>query len=169
MDGVEILLRILHILFGTFWAGASFLFALVIIPQLRAFGPRVERPFWLGLLRSPVMVILPVAAFTTIGTGVAMGLRERWGHLDTFLDGGWGWAILVGFAATIAYVVLVSVIDEPNARTMKRLLNDVKRREPTGDEAEQLARANHRMMAVARAEAILMVVAVGAMAAARFV
>jgi uncharacterized membrane protein len=78
VDAVEVFLRILHIVFGTFWAGAALLFALVIVPLLlRTLGPSVERPFWLGLLRSPAMGLFPLAAFVTIGSGVAMGLRAR--------------------------------------------------------------------------------------------
>ena len=42
-----------------------------------------------------------VAAVVTIAAGVTLALRLRWGHLDTFLSTGWGWAILIGFISTI--------------------------------------------------------------------
>ncbi len=166
---MDIALRILHIIFGVFWAGAIFFVALVLLPMLRSSGPQMERSFWLSLLRSPVMIIIPLAALVTTGSGIAMALKQRWGYLDTFFTTGWGWAILISFVVTIAYLVVAFTVDDPNTKTMKKLLTDFEGREPNSDEAQQLARTNSRMMTVVWAEFVLMFVAVAAMAVARFV
>ncbi len=43
MNVEMVLLRLLHIVFGVFWAGSAVLFALIIEPRVKTLGPSVER------------------------------------------------------------------------------------------------------------------------------
>lgn len=166
---MELLLRIPHIVFGTFWAGTSFFIALVLLPLLRALGPKMERSFWSALFRSPAMVLLPISALVTAGTGIAIALRYRAGQLNVFFTTSWGWAILVSFIATIAYLVIAFTIDNANTAKMKRLFTSIEGRDPNTDEAKHLAQTSSRMTTIVWTEFGLMLLTVAAMAAARFI
>jgi hypothetical protein len=111
---------------------------------------------------------LLISGLVTIVAGVYMSLRLRWGRLDEFLDTGWGWAIFFGFVATVIAFTLgmtASVL----ARRLKRLGQDIEGRPPTPEEIGHLQSLSARLVFQARAAAVLLLIAVAAMASARFV
>ena len=65
MDEWMILLRIVHIGFGVFWAGTIFFFVLLLEPSLRGAGPAAG-PVMGGLIARGYLTILPAAAALTI-------------------------------------------------------------------------------------------------------
>lgn len=89
MDVEFVILRNLHIVFGVFWTGTAVFLATILEPRLRALGPAVQGPVMGSLMPALTPSMLGSAAIT-IGAGVALALRLRWGHLDTFFDTGWG-------------------------------------------------------------------------------
>ena len=168
MDGWQVILRLVHILLGTLWAGTTFSYVLFIEPQLRALGPSIERPVMSAFMKS-MLPAIPIAALVTIASGIALTLKMRWGHLDDFFITGWGWAMVVAFAGTVIYLVVAFAMDDPSVKGIEKLHNDIEGREPTPEESAELERLSARGRTAARTEAVLMVVVVGAMAAARFV
>ena len=98
MNEEFVILRILHIVSGVFWAGSAIFLATILEPRLRALGPAVQGP----LMRALIPVMVPAMLFSatiTIAAGITLALRLRWDDLDSFLNTGWGWAILIGFVA----------------------------------------------------------------------
>jgi hypothetical protein len=70
------------------------------------------------------------SASITIAAGTYLALRLRWGNLDNFLDTGWGWAILIGFVATMgAYASGITI--SVNGRRLVRLGESIEGRPPT--------------------------------------
>ena len=44
MDILAVVLRLLHIIFGIFWAGTAFFNVLILEPRLRRMGPAFQNP-----------------------------------------------------------------------------------------------------------------------------
>jgi hypothetical protein len=44
-----VILRLVHIVFGAFWAGAALFMAFVVMPRVQALGPQVAGPVFASL------------------------------------------------------------------------------------------------------------------------
>ena len=68
MNEEFIILRILHIIFGVFWAGSSIFVATILEPRLRALGPAIHGPVIKAIM--PIMSrVMLVSATITIAVG----------------------------------------------------------------------------------------------------
>ena len=167
MNVEMVILRLLHIVFGVFWAGSALFFAFILQPRLRNLGPAVQGPVMGALV--PVMgPALIGSAVVTIVAGVTLALRMRWGHLDTFLASGWGWAMLIGFVAAIG-ALSTGVTTIALANRMIGLGKNIEGRAPSPEEASELQRLAGRLPRLARSTAVMVLIAIGTMASARFV
>ncbi len=165
---MDIALRIIHIVFSVFWAGTVIFATLILIPQLRALGPAIERPTMKALLRitSPTMM---VSSLIVLGTGIAIALRMHGGSLDTFLTTGWGLAMFTGFIAVVIAVIIGFGVMAPAGFRMEKLGRSIEGRDPTPDEAQQLDRLNARVRIGDRINFVLILIALVAMPVSRFV
>jgi uncharacterized membrane protein len=162
-----VVLRLIHIVFGVFWAGSALFMAIILEPRLRALGPAIQRPV-MGAIVPMVGRLVATSAVITMVAGIYMALRLRWGHLDQFLDTGWGWAILIGFVASVlAFSSGITTL--VLADRVGRLGREIEGRPPTPEEAGQMQRLAARLPRLGRTTAALVLIAVGAMASARFV
>ena len=167
MNAEFVVLRILHIVFGVFWAGSAIFLATILEPRLRALGPAVQKPVMKALM--PVMVpAMLFSATITIVAGITLAFRLRWNHMDSFLDTGWGWAILIGFVTSMIAYALGMMISAAGKR-MAALEASIEGRPPTSEEDERLHKIVSRLAFYGRSNGVLVVVAVGSMASARFV
>ena len=162
-----VVLRLLHIVSGTFWVGSALFFVLILEPRLRALGPTIQLPV-MGALAPIMGPALGISGIVTIAAGITLALRIRWGHLDTFLNTGWGWAILTGFVMSITALVL-GISTAMASNRMARLGREMAGHQPSPEEASQLQHIAAGLTLKARAAAILLLIAVGSMAAARYV
>ena len=151
-----VVLRLLHIVFGVFWAGSALFLALVLEPRLRALGPAVQRP------------AMGVSGLITIAAGLTLYFRLERGGFDNFLADGWGWAIFIGFLASIAAYATGITAGVLSSR-MANLGRAIEGRPPTPEEGGQIQRLSSRLVLSSRMAAGLLLIAVGAMASARFV
>ena len=71
MHAVMIVLRLVHILLGVFWAGTLLFVATFLEPSLRAAGPEGGRVMQ-RLLQRRYLDIMPVIAALTIATGLIL-------------------------------------------------------------------------------------------------
>jgi hypothetical protein len=105
VDPYMILLRLVHIVGGIVWAGATFFIYFFLLPSIRAAGPDGGK-FMGTLMRvSRLTVIMPVVAIATILSGVLLLWRISGG-----LDAAWvmtapGLVLTVGGLAGIAAFV----------------------------------------------------------------
>ena len=153
-------LRIIHIVSGSFWVGSALFMVLLFLPRLRRLTPDTRDKLMeevVGLWSS----VSGVAAVVTIAAGVTLALRLRWGHLDSFLSSGWGWAILIGFISAIASMALGGRFDS----ILRRIRSGDERRL---DEAEK-ERLVNSMTGSLRLSTLFVVITAGSMASARFV
>lgn len=169
MDNFDILvLRIVHIAFGTFWVGSSFFRVLVLEPRLQALGFKVRDPV-MGAIGPVIGRTQNLAGVITIVAGVILLLRLRWGHLDTVLETGWGWAMLIGFITAVTASVAGSFGPGGWRNSMAGLRQSYEGREPTAEEAAELERLATLSRRGHQVRAMLMLISIGSMAVARFV
>ena len=166
-DQELIALRLIHITFGVFWAGSAIFFAVILQPRLHTLEPAVRGQV-MGVLIPVMGPALIGSAVITIAGGTTLALRMRWGHLDTFLDTGWGWAILIGFVASIG-AISSGIITIVQANRMLKLGHAVAAGSASPEEASQMQRYRARLPRLARGTAVMVLVAIGTMASARFI
>ena len=143
-----------------FWVGSALFMVLFFFPRLRRLAPDT-RDMLLKEVVGLWNTASGVAAVVTIAAGVTLALRLRWGHLDTFLSTGWGWAILIGFVSAILSMVLGARFDS----TLRRIRSG---HEGQLDAAETEHLVNS-MTGLLRLSTLFVVIAVGSMSVARFV
>lgn len=160
-----ITLRLLHIVFGAFWVGTAVFVAAALEPALRAASPGVRGPI-LSRLSRGIGHMLVASAVITLVAGVALALRLRQGSLDAWFDTGWGVAMLIGFIVSVI-ALWTSLITGSTASAIARV--DEQSEHAAGEEGSRTEDLGRRFRAAVRWTAVLTVVGVGTMAAARFV
>ena len=165
MNTEILVLRLVHIVFGVFWAGSAIFFALILQPRLVRLGPSIQLPVMAALLpiQSPALI---GSGVITIVAGITLAVRVR--SPETWFDTGWGWAILIGFVASIG-AISAGIILTVLAHRMVALGKAIQGREPTSEETSELERLSVRLPRLARSVAVMVIFAIGAMASARFV
>lgn len=169
MDWV-VVLRILHVLLAAFWAGSIFFFVLFVEPSVRSLGPdggRVVR----ALQERHFLDILIVAAVLT----VVLGLIVLWRFTNNFspavMSSSYGMSLMLGATAGLLTLGLGVFVSRP---TLQRLLAkgaEVAARGGPPSEADQseIARLQSRLRVAARSAAVLLLLAIVFMAAAKYV
>ena len=168
MVPIILTLRVLHIVFGAFWVGAAVFFTFIVEPRVRALGPAVQGPVMRALV--PVMVpALTASGLIAIGAGIGLALVLQWDNLGFFFSSAWGWSIIVGLVASVAAAVVGMVLNRRMALQMEAVTKGIQGRAPTPEEGQQLGQLGQRLRALARITSVLLLIAVIAMAVARFV
>lgn len=168
-----VVLRLLHIVSGAYWVGASVFLAFILEPTLTEMGPSVKGPVMMRLSKR-IAISIFTAAVITVVMGVVLSLRLKSGALDTWFDTGWGYAILLGFIASILAVITGSMTGQ-TVQQMSKMTARAQARSKDDDgppPREVLARMQalgKRLTNLSRSTAVLTVIGVGTMASARFV
>jgi uncharacterized membrane protein len=170
MDTYMVVLRIVHILAGVFWVGAGLTTLLFIQPTAREVGPAAG-PFMMHLAGKKRLVDFVLSA---AGLTVLAGLLMYW-RVSGGLDGDWigsapGITLTIGALCAIAAFVLGLTIVRPTLMANLAIGRAVAASggPPTPEQTEQLQALQRRGVAVGKAIVPLLVVAVIAMAAARY-
>ena len=159
MDMEMVVMRVLHILAGVIWAGSAIFLAIVLDPRLKALGPDIQRKVTAALAPS-LRIVLDGGAAVTILVGILLVFRMD--RLDNLFDTNWGLAITVGIIASV--LALASGIAAMS--TTKKLIGTG---QDPADEQAAVDSLSARATLLARTTAVLVVIAVVTMAAARFV
>jgi hypothetical protein len=165
-----ILLRLLHVVSGVFWAGAVFFIASYLIPSVRDAGPDGAKVMQ-ALQRRHVLEIIPAAAVLTILTGFMMYWRDAAGQAQWFRT---PMAVTLGLGAVSAILGFVIGVLVMRASTIRAgVLAGSLGTLPQGPEkdarAAEVQRLRMRAASSARWVAALLGVAVACMAVARYV
>ncbi|MDA1349143.1 MAG: hypothetical protein O3A47_09825 [Chloroflexi bacterium] len=160
-----VVLRIGHILSGVVWAGSAIFLAAILEPRLRTLGPEVQGRVMAAL--APVLgPVLGTSALLTIAFGLTLVIRLK--RFDNLLDTNWGLAISVGFVASIL-AFASGIITMITSRKLIGMGESIVGRPPTPEEVGRIGQLATRATLLGRATAVLVVIAVGAMASARYV
>jgi uncharacterized membrane protein len=158
MNTELVVLRILHILAGVFWAGAAVYLALVLEPKLRMLGGKVESDVLQAISKLNSLWIT-LSAIITIIAGFALISRTPGREFDQLFSNGWGTAIGIGLVASLLAFFLSGWVGANTAK-LRRSLADPE----TNADLDPL---RARIAMGSRVNAVLVVIAVGTMAAAR--
>jgi uncharacterized membrane protein len=165
---VMVWLRLFHIVAGVFWVGSAAYGAFFVMPTARAAGPEGGR--FVGQLMQRMGPALGIAMLFTIVPGfilygqLSAGFNRAWATTPT------GLALGAGALATILAVVAGIVVNAPTRKKMVALRAGLEAHggRPGDTEAAELARLQARIERGAQVVAVLLLLAAGAMAVARY-
>lgn len=167
-----VLFRLLHIGAGVAWAGAVFMFVVFVQPSAAAVGPAAG-PMMGQLLgvRRLVDRLLMLAGIT-IAAGLVLYVKDVTlaASYGDFLGDPFGLVLTIGMLAAIAAASLGMFVTRPNVQRLLAIQREVAASggQPTQEQAAQLAAIQGTLKVYARAALSLLVVAVLAMATARY-
>ena len=165
-----VVLRIIHIGSGVFWAGALLFLVFYLAPAVGRAGPGGGRVMQ-ELQKGKLMQVMPVVALLTILSGAWMMWTLSDGLHPRFFRSGYGISLSVGAAASILAFILGAVVMRPAQQRMGELgprMAAATDAERPGLGAE-LTRLQARAARTSKAVAWLLIVAVVTMAAARYI
>ncbi len=163
-----VVLRLLHIVAGSIWVGASVFLALILEPTLEKLGPSIKGPV-MGSLSRKMGPMIGIVATLTIGAGIALTFRLEATNRVVF-DSAWGVAILLGFIVSVL-AFGTGITTGLAANRMAEVGAQVKAADgpPPPELLARMATLGQRLKIAGRSTAVLTLVGVGAMASARFV
>jgi hypothetical protein len=171
MDGLQIVLRIVHILAGVFWVGSAYVLVFFVAPTAADLGPEGGR-FMAGLnQRRRLPVYSAVSAYLTIIAGLILYWRSSDGLDPDWITSGPGIAFALGGVAAILALVIGAAMIGPTARRLGALSAQVAQAQgpPSSETGAELQRLGARMRSGGIAVVVLLTAAVVAMAVARYV
>ena len=161
MNTELIVLRIVHILSGVFWVGAAVYLTLVLEPKLRQLSNEVERDVLQAVSKLNSLWIT-LSAVITMAAGFALISRTPGRSFDQLFSNGWGWAIGIGLVASLLAFFLSGWVGANTAKLRRGLSGD------SSVEPSSLDTIRGRITVGSRVNAVLVIIAVGTMAAARY-
>ena len=165
-----IVLRLIHIVVGGFWVGAIAFVAWFLLPALRAAGPAGGAVMRQVMQVRHLHVYMVAATWLTLLSGAALTYRDA-GPL------GFGWFTLgagrvygIGALLGLIATVIGLSVNAPTATRLAALAGRLEQVSPPSreDQAER-ERLQERLGRAASLVAILMLLALAAMAVARYV
>ena len=165
-----VVLRLIHVLGGIFWLGAAVTMFLFLQPTARATAPESQR-FMLYLLRNRRFseVVLAAALLTGVA-GAILFWRDTSGLRLALITQPQGLGFTVGGVAGGIALLLFLFVGYPAGRRMIAIGSrlEAERRPPNEDEQRTLAAAQSVLSRVGATVLVLLVIAAGAMATARY-
>jgi hypothetical protein len=155
MDWLMLVLRLIHVGGGAMWVGMMAFMVFFLTPALAEAGPEAGKVM-AALQRQRIMIIMPVIALLTIGSGIWLMVRA-YGGPGNLAGSRMGIALNVGAAAAILSFLIGIIFMRPA----------MMRATVTTDPAEA-QRLRARGATLGRLVARLLILALAAMAVARY-
>ena len=169
VDPLLLIMRVLHIVLGVFWAGTLIFTAFFLLPAIREAGPDGAKVI-AGLMRRRFLTIMPIVALVTILTGFWLYWKVSLGFQPTYMGSGWGMAIgTAGVTAVVAFGLGLAIVRPSMLRAMA--LSQAAAAAPPAERDAKLAQAQGLRVRAGKAGvavAILLVITTALMAVARF-
>ena len=165
---VMVLLRLLHIVSGAVWVGAVVMTAFYLMPSVIASGPaggQVMRQ--IGERKLPVMMMILMILTLLSGFGMmwaAARVSTAW------FSSPMGRTISIGAAFAIIGAVYGMAVNKPTAEKIQHLAAAIQAGggPPNAAQAAEMQSLQTRMLTASRVVAFLLLLAVAAMAVARY-
>ena len=109
-----LILRLLHIGFGIFWAGSVFFFALFVAPSAKASGPEGAK-FMQQLAKTNYPVIIMIAAMITILAGILLIGKLSGGFQSVWFSTPYARVLTTGSAMGIIAFIIGFSVNRPAA------------------------------------------------------
>jgi uncharacterized membrane protein len=166
-----IVLRIVHILLGVFWAGGAFFAAMFLVPSVRAAGPAggpVMREL-MEVRKFPIYAM--VFGLLTVISGLWMYFHDNSVSGGSFAKSPAGMTYGVGAITAILTLVVGATIMAPTSGKMAKLMGQIAAQggPPTAEQQESIKHLQQRLGLGTRIASILLLVTVVSMAIGRYV
>jgi uncharacterized membrane protein len=170
MSWLPLVLRLLHVGGGVFWAGATFVFAGFIEPTAGAAGQDGAR-FLQRLAGGRYPVAMMVAGLTTVLAGIALLGIDSGGFQPAFMGSRLGVTLSIGGACGIGAAVVGIGLAARNAFRLKGVAAAIQAQKggPSTEQLGQIAAIQGRLRLGGRLTAMLLGITVICMAIARYV
>lgn len=171
MDATMVILRVIHIVSGVFWAGATFFLVGFLQRAVAESGPEGGRVMQRLTSQRRFQLAMPVAAGLTILSGLALYGRVSAGFQLAWITSGTGLVLALSGVAAILAVVIGGVVQRPMATRLQALAGGVQASgaPPTPAQMKEMQRLQRRLGTISLWIALLLIVAVVGMASARYV
>lgn len=169
MNWLIIVLRLIHILFGVFWAGSIFFIVSFMLPTARAAGP-AGAPFMQRFSRAGfVNAAIGSGALSSLAGFALMPLVS--GGQSSWYGSPMGIAISIGALTALVALGMGVFVQRPTMARMAVIAVAVEAAggTPTAEQMAELPALQARMSSVARIAAWLLGITVVCMAVARYV
>jgi hypothetical protein len=169
MDLPFLLIRVLHVVLGVFWAGTLVFNAAFLLPSIREAGPEGAKVAG-GLMRRRFLDIMPLVALVTVASGLYLYWVVSGGFNPDYMGSGPGMAYGIGaVAAVVALGFGVGVLRPAMLRAAALTQSAAGLAAPEAAQAVATAQAlRARAGAVGQVVAWLLAVATITMALARY-
>jgi uncharacterized membrane protein len=104
-----IVLRLIHVVGGTFWVGSVLFTFFFLMPTVMQAGPAVAGPVMGGLQQRKLMVWLPVVGLLVILSGVRLMMIVSAGNPEWFQHRSGQAFSIAGLLAVLAFIIGVTV------------------------------------------------------------
>ncbi|MGH7592472.1 MAG: hypothetical protein ACRELE_01265 [Gemmatimonadales bacterium] len=168
--GAVLILRIVHVGLGVFWAGGVLFMNFIVGPAIGGAGPEGLRVMQ-ELNRRRYFDVLLGAAFLTILSGLDLTRRDSDGFRSAWFRSPFGAGISTGMIAAIVAFLIGLLLIKPAMRRLSTLGGEMAQSASPDARAAIGARvesARARLIAVGMVGTLFLIVAVLAMATARY-
>jgi hypothetical protein len=161
LDFSLVITRLVHIISGTFWVGTAIYLAILLEPRIRSGSVQLEREL-LSRTSKLNSIFITSSAILAIGSGFGLISMTPGRSMDQLGENAWGMMMLVGLMTSIAAFFISGFAGVVTAR-LRRAID-------TGTISDlQLANIRQKLSILGYLNAVLVVIAIGTMAVARFV
>jgi uncharacterized membrane protein len=163
-------LRVLHIVAGAFWFGAVIFAVRLLMPSLSAVGPAAG-PVMAQLNQRKMSTVFMGAAIVNLASGIWLMFIVSGGAPGEWMKTGMGRTIGAGAACAILAMIVGAIVNPPAVKRMGQIATAAAQRggPPSPEEAAEVQRLQKRMAGANAFVAILVLLALSAMAVARYV
>jgi hypothetical protein len=164
-------LRLLHVVVGAFWVGSVVFVAAFLIPTIRAVGPS-GAPIMGHLVQvRRLPVVLLVSAWITILSGAALAWHNAGPLGFRWFSVGPGRFFGLGAVLAVVATLIGMTINTPTARRIGAITRRLQTGggAPSAEDQAELGRLQSRLTNATNTVAVLIVLALMAMAVARYV
>jgi uncharacterized membrane protein len=167
---IILILRLLHITFGVFWAGSVLNVALFIAPAVKASGPEGSK-FMQQLGKTSYPIVVMVSAMITIVSGILLIWKLSGGFEPAWFHSSYSRVLTAGSGLAFIAFIIGFTVNRPTAIRMNKIGDAVARSAapPTSEQLNELMRLRKRIFTATNYIAILLTLAVISMSICRYV
>ena len=164
--------RFFHIVAGALWIGSTFLFSVFLGPSVAEVGPSAGPLLTAMVKKRKLPKVVKALSGVTVLAGWILWLRDLslYGSLGDWLGSHFGFVLTIGaILATVAFVIgMVGIA--PNVERLVDLGGEIAAggAPPTPEQGAEMARTASALEKASKVDLVLLLLAVTAMATARY-
>ena len=165
-----IILRLLHIGFGIFWAGSAISFAFFIGPAVKASGPEGVK-FMQQLGKSKYPIVIMITAIITIISGLLLMGKLSNGFQSAWFSTLYAKVLSVGGVVSIIAFIIGFTVNRPAATRINAISDEIAKAggPPGSEQMQQLMALRKKLSTGTNYITVLLIIAVIAMSIFRYV